>query len=359
VFLLATSSGLAGFLADAREFLAEMRFARPELLWLLLLLPALVFLNRWATRRRRADIARIGRPAAVAGQLTHPVARRRWLGLTYPLAWVLLILGVAGPQWGKSEETGIAVGRDVVIVIDFSRSMQAADMADRSATTRWEAARDAALDLVAGISRRGGHRVGVVVFAARAKLACPLTTDYDHARAIIRQLNGEHAPPEIRPTASSDAPSGTRIGVGLTAAVKAHDVRFPGFQDIVLISDGDDPADDKEWLLGAAEARKVGIPIFTVGVGNPDAVTPLKLDGDDVGTQLQETPLRQIADETGGRYIGARTGVPRLGEFFRTHLEPLPSREVSDELIPLPKERYAWFLGPALALFAIGWLRGR
>lgn len=357
--LLAVSSGLAGFLGDAREFLAELHFARPGLLWLLLLLVLLAIVNRWAMRRRRAAIARIGRPAAVAGQLTHPVPRRRWLGLAYPLAWLFLVVGVAGPQWGKSEETGIAVGRDVVIAIDLSRSMQADDMNDRSAPTRWQAARAAALDLLNGISRRGGHRVGVVLFAARAKIASPLTTDYDHVRAILEEIDGEHLPPEIRPTSSSAVPSGTRIGVGLAAAVKAHDLRFPGFQDIVLISDGDDPVDDKEWRIGTAEANKAGIPIFTVGLGNPDVVTPLKLGMDDVGTQLNEAPLRQIAEETRGQYIAARTHVPRLGEFFQANLEPLPSRDVSDESIPLPKERYPWFLGAALVLFAIVWLRGR
>src|SRR5437016_3625180 len=126
--LLNTSSGLAGFAADAREFLVALRFARPGLLWLLLVLPVFVGVNRWAARRRRAAVARIGRPAAVAGQLTHPVSRRQWLGVFYPLAWVLLVLGVAGPRWGKSDETGIAVGRDVVVVIDLSRSMQANDM---------------------------------------------------------------------------------------------------------------------------------------------------------------------------------------------------------------------------------------
>ena len=357
--VLNASSGLAGFVADAREFLAAVRFARPGMLWLLLLLPALAFVNRWATRRRRAAGARIGRPAAVAGQLTHPVARRRWLGLAYPFAWVLLVLGVAGPRWGKSDETGIAVGRDVVIVIDLSRSMWAEDMSDRGAPTRWEAARAAALDLLAGISQRGGHRVGVVVFAARAKLICPLTTDYDHARAVIAELDGTRPPPEVRPAAGSDVPSGTRIGLGLSTAVKAHDSRFPGFQDIVLISDGDDPADDKEWVCGADEARRAGIPVFAVGLGNPHVVTPLKLGEDDVGTQLQEAPLKQVAEETGGQYIAARTNVPRLGEFFRTHLEPLPTRDVSDESIPVPKEHYAWFLGPALALSGIGWIRGR
>ena len=64
--------------------------------------------------------------------------------------------------------------------------------------------------------------------------------------------------------------SGTRIGEALKAAVAAHDKRFPGYQDIVLISDGDDPADDREWVRGADEARKAEIPVHTVGVGNPD-----------------------------------------------------------------------------------------
>jgi Ca-activated chloride channel family protein len=120
-----TTSGLAGLASDAREFVAAVRFARTEMIWLLLLLPVLGLLNRWAATRRRAAIAHIGRPAALAGQLTHPVQRKRWLGLAYPLAWGALILGLAGPRWGKSDETGVAVGRDIVIVVDLSRSMQA------------------------------------------------------------------------------------------------------------------------------------------------------------------------------------------------------------------------------------------
>ena len=58
-------------------------------------------------------------------------------------------------------------------------------------------------------------------------------------------------------------------------------------------------------------------------------------------------------------YLAARRDIPRLGEFFRTRIEPHPSREVSDDAIPQPKERYPWFLVPGLLLFAIGWLRGR
>jgi Ca-activated chloride channel family protein len=358
MLLFTTASGLAGLAADVREFLAAVRFARPELLWLVLLLPALGLVNRWAAKRRRAAVARIGRPAAVAGQLTHPVPRRRWLGLAYPLAWVALVLGLAGPRWGKSGETGVAVGRDLVILIDLSRSMLADDMADPATRTRWRAARAGARDLLDGVARRGGHRVAVVVFAAHPKVLCPLTTDYDHVRAVIDDLDGEYPPHEIRP-GPPDVISGTRVGEALKAAVAAHDNRFPGYQDIVLISDGDDPADDKEWVRGADEARKAEIPVHTVGVGNPDADAFLTFGEELVPTRLREEPLMQIAAETRGRYVAARTQTPQLGEFFRTQLEPLPSRHVSDESIPLPKERYPWFLGPALALFLVGWLRGR
>ena len=70
-----TFPGLAGLLTDAREFLAAVRFARPELLWLLLLLPVLALVNRYAAARRRRATADIGRPAAVAGLQTHPRPR--------------------------------------------------------------------------------------------------------------------------------------------------------------------------------------------------------------------------------------------------------------------------------------------
>ncbi len=371
IFLL-TTSGLTGIATDVREFLTALSFAYPRALWLLLLLPILGLLNRFAARQRRSVVLQIGRPAAVAGQLTNPVPRRRWLGLAYPLGWLLLILGFAGPRWGKSEETGVAVGRDVVIAIDLSRSMRADDVnvppggwhtdnaKERFDPKRWLAAREGALDLLAGIAQRGGHRVAVVVFASHAKVLCPLTTDYDHVRFVLDEIDGQHPPPECRP-GIAEIISGTRIGAGLIEAANAHDKRFPGFQDIFLLSDGDDPGDDKEWLQGSIKAREKDIPVYAVGIGNPDQPRQIILGKEQrpVDTQLQEQPLKQIASETRGQYIAARMNPPQLGEFFRTQLEPLPSRDVSDDSIPLPKERYPWFLAPALGFFLIGWLRGK
>lgn len=364
-------SGLTGLLTDAREFLLAIRFAHPNLLWLLLLLPVLTLSNYYSARRRRRAMGEVGRPAAVAGLQTHPRPKRRWLGLAYPLGWLALILGLAGPRWGKSDEPGIAVGRDLVIVIDLSRSMLAKDLA-RDDETRWEAARDGLRDLMDGVGRRGGHRVAVVAFAAKPKLLVPLTTDYDHVRAVIEELNGRFPPPECRPGADPNVTSGTRIGAALVAAVDAHDHRFPGSQAILLLSDGDDPADDREWARGADVARKAGIPVHTVGIGNPDAESLILLDDgflevpakddqppDPVRSRLKEEPLKQIAAETRGEYLPARREVPRLGDFFRAAVEPLMNRTVSDDAIPQPRERYAWFLAPALVLFGVGWVRGK
>ena len=358
MMLLASTSGLAGYPADMRDFLAAVTFARPDTLWLLLLLPAFGLLNLWAKRRRQAAMAKIGQPRAVAAQMVGTDARR-WLRAAYPLAWVLLIVGTAGPRWGTSDETGVAVGRDVVLVLDLSQSMKGRDMAEPAAKTRWEAARNAALDLLTGMEKRGGHRVAVVVFAVRAKLLCPLTTDIEHAREIVKEIDGESPPPEIRPVAGAVVASGTRIGLGLLAAVDAHDKRFPGYQDIILVSDGDDPADDREWVKGTDKAREEKIPVHVVGVGDTETGAKLEFGKESVTTKLREEVLLQITTETRGRYVAARTNAPALGEFFRSYIEPLPSREVSDETIPLPKERYPWFLAPALVLLCVGWIRGK
>ncbi|AMV29811.1 von Willebrand factor type A domain protein [Gemmata sp. SH-PL17] len=358
-----SSSGLGGLLTDAREFLAVVRLARPDALWLLLLLPLLGLLNRWASRRRKHAVATIGRPAAVAGQLTHPRPPRRWLGFTYPLAWALLILGVAGPRWGKSDEPGVAVGRDVVIVIDLSRSMLAEDMSDPKAKTRWEGARAGALDLLNTMVRRGGHRVGVIVFASKPKVLCPVTTDYKHVKDVLEDINGKFPPPECKAGADPNITSGTRFGSALIAAVEMHDSQFKGSQDVFFISDGDDPDEsDREWVRGANAARAANVPVYTVGVGHPTkvAVPEIESVADPFGTKLQEELLEQIARETSGEYIAARTSNPQLGEFFHNRIDVQKVRTiVGEDQVPQPKERYPWVLAPALLLFLGGWLRGR
>lgn len=360
-------TGLHAFWADARQFLAAVKFARPGLLWLSLVPVTLSVVAFLAARWRRDALARVGRPAAVFGLLTRQARPGRLGRFALFLAWTLLVLGAAGPRWGKGDDDGVAVGRDVVIALDLSRSMLAADMS--GPPQRWQAAVAGAQDLIETLRARGGHRAAVVVFAAKPKLLVPLTTDYDHLRTKLAELDAAHPPPDLRP--DEGAPSGTRIGAALAAAVETHDPRFPGYQDVILISDGDDPAGDREWAVGVSAARRASIPVHAVGVGDPVRGSPVFVNGrrlsfadpdgeaTEVQTRLREDVLQSIAGEGRGSYLPARRDVPRLDEFFRKAIEPNPSRELTDDALPQPKDRSAWFLGFGLLCLAIGWWRER
>jgi len=248
----------------------------------------------------------------------------------------------------------------VVVVLDMSRSMSAEQ------PSRFERAKGAIADLSWDLQRRGGDRLGLVVFAGGAKTVCPLTHDYDHFREVLEQLDVNELPEEVRPESGG---SGTRIGAGVREAVQnAHDDRFRGFQDVILVSDGDDPAHDEEWRTGIAAAREHGIPVHTVGVGDPDHASPiptndgpLRHDDKIVHTKLEEKPLEDIARLTNGKYVVAHTKALPLGELFRTRIASRPGHDDLDEAeaLQIYRPRYAWFLGPSLLLLVLEMILGR
>jgi Ca-activated chloride channel family protein len=325
-------------------------FANTWAFSLLGLMPLLGLLGALALRRRNRALARLGSQPA----LELLVAERRWVrllrGFCASLGLTVLVVGIAGPQWGRDWSQAVAPGRDLVVVLDLSRSMFAEQ------PSRLQRAKQALADLSRALEARGGHRVGLVVFAAHARVACPLTHDYDHFREVVEGFGADRLPPDI--AATDDDESGTRIGAGLRAAVELHEPRFAGYQDILLLSDGDDPARDGEWRLPAAEARARGIPVHTVGIGDPDEDgtvptadgTPLEHDGQAVKTRLREEPLRDIAEMTEGTYIPAHTRTLPLGRLFRERIESRPVRDDAEDALPQYRQHYPWFLGGALLL---------
>lgn len=337
-------------------------FAHPWVLWLLVLLPALSLVCAWAWRWRRRALARLGNPLLLR-ELTLVRGRLRGLRTLCVLAGLSAVLvGAAGPQWGRDWNPELTAGRDLVVVLDLSRSMLAEQ------PSRQERALRALRDLADTLQKRGGHRVALVAFAGRPKVMFPLTYDYDHFRDALAELDAAYLPPELRPDPGQGATSGTRLGAALRLAAVAHDPQAAPFQDILLLSDGDDPARDDEWAGGAEAARAQNIPVHVVGIGDPDTVRTIpaeegvwKHDRVPVKTRLEEGPLQEIARRTRGVYVPARTQALPLGAIFEEVIEPRGDPAGGAEAaasLTVFRPRYAWFLGPALLLLALSMALG-
>jgi Ca-activated chloride channel family protein len=343
---------------------------------------SLVTLALFGIPRRRRALARLGGRIALLTLLGANQPRFRWRFLRAACSAVgllLLVVGIAGPQWGRDWEKSTAQGRDLVVVLDASRSMLAEDVPPSA--NRLARAKEALRDLSQTVQERGGHRLALLAFTDRPLVLCPLTHDYDLFRAKLAEVNYsgfcnrlQHI--DAAAQRSEKSPSGTRIGAALRKAVEIHGDRARGFQEILLISDGDDPADDAqhERSSGWEEARKHAIPIHTVGIGNPDVGSGIPLPrrfvldadrgageqryleygGKVVLTRLQEGPLAEIARRTGGTYTAARTNDLDLGELFRDAIEARGVREETDEALTLPvyEQRYVWFFAAGFALLA-------
>ncbi|TMQ32004.1 MAG: VWA domain-containing protein, partial [Planctomycetota bacterium] len=339
-------------------------FAHPWGFGLLAILPVMLVVAIMAGRRRRRTLVRFGTLPALRTLTSVGRGLRFVRRACLVFGLLLLVAGIAGPRWGWDWEQSAAPGRDLVVVLDLSRSMLAQDVLP----SRVERAKKALVDLSYAIQQRGGHRLALVAFAARARIFCPLTHDYDHFRAALADLDPVFVHPELRPE-GKNAASGTRIGAGLHAAVEAHDPRFRGTQDILLITDGDDPAPDadRDWQEGLAEARERNIPIHTVGLGNPLVGSPIPLRGDEllrhqgevVLTRLKERPLEAMARLTGGSYTPARTHTFDLGQLFEERIEPGATHEETDENLPVYRQRYSWFLGCAFSFLGFEMVLGQ
>ena len=342
----------------------SLTFARPALLLLLLLLPLLIALTVWMGRRRRMLLERFGQLEALAGLSTLQPRSRGRTRLCLLGAVLFLVIGLAGPRWGKGDP-GVVAGRDVMIVLDLSKSMLADDMDDASNKERWQAAQAGIRELLVYMRQHGGHRVGLIVFAAKPWLVCPLTNDYDHFEMRLNEFSPNAPPPEVNPDKEDNLPSGTRIGAAVAEGAKWHDARYSGSQDLLLISDGDDPAPDvdDEIKIGIDAAREAKIPVYVVGVGDPDNATTVTTEHDVFKTKLMELPLKRIAgtkpgtksDEEPKNYLRSLRDKPTLRDFFQTRIEPGSPREITDDVLPQPRDRAVLFLMPALVLLLMAW----
>ena len=179
------------------------------------------------------------------------------------IAFAAIVLALTRPAWNPKLHEVKRKGRDVVILLDTSRSMLAEDINPN----RLERAKIAIGDLMETIR---GDRIGIITFAGSASVKCPLTQDYAFARMALDQISTESAPR-----------GGTNVGDAIRKAVSdVFDQQVKEFKDIILITDCDDQ--QESFPVKAAEAAgQQGIRIIAVGLGNPNEGARIPITGTD------------------------------------------------------------------------------
>lgn len=298
-------------------------------------LPLLVaLLTRPASKQPRAAL-RVPFFAAIPRSVFAQHAARPWLRRVLSLlAWLLLVSAAGRPQFVGEPVNLPITGRDLLLAIDISGSMDIKDMQlyDQPAT-RLEVVKDVAGDF---IQRRVGDRIGLILFGAQPYLQTPLTFD----RTTVSTLLGE--------AAVGLAGKETAIGDAIGLAIKRLQPQKSAKQVLILLTDGANTAGEVNPLQAARLAAQAGLTIYTIGVGADDYWGPgiYGLQRINPATDLDENTLKTIAQETNGRYFRARD-TRTLMAIYRLLNELEPATRDEETFRPR-QELYPWPLFFAL-----------
>jgi Ca-activated chloride channel family protein len=324
-----------------------MRLGNPHLLWLLLAVPLAVLGYALSFAQRRRLLARLGDSAMIAKMAASvSLPRKVFRASCVVLALGLTALALSRPQAGGRATLTKQPGLDVVVALDFSRSMLAKDVYP----SRLERAKR---ELERLMDQLAGDRIGVVAFAGEP-LTYPPTTDYAAVKLFWRDLG-----PWDMPVGGTALGRAMRSGLDLLTRLRGQGGATRA-QVILLLTDGEDT--ESEPLEVAREASKLGVKIFTVGIGSRSGelipefdekgqVTGYVKDADGkyVTSRLGEAMLRQIAESTGGEYFHA--DVKRFGaEQVQAALAGLKRTEGEARVVKQYDEAFELLLLPAFLL---------
>ena len=305
----------------------NIEFANPQLLWLLLLVPALII---WYVLRHKKQEASLNF-SDLKGMVKLPKTWKAYLRhLLFALkmaALALLIVALARPQSSSTNSTSNIEGIDIVMAMDVSGSMLARDLKP----DRLTAAKNVASDFV---KDRPGDRMGVVIFSGESFTQVPLTTDHGVMLNMLAEMK------------NGLIDDGTAIGDGLATAISRLKDSEAISKVIILLTDGMNNAGSVDPYTAAEIAKLYGIRVYTIGVGTyGTAPYPVQTM---FGTQLQqmkveidEKLLTQMANMTGGKYFRANNN-QKLDEIYqeidkleRSKIEVTEFRRLHEEFYPL------------------------
>ena len=263
--------------------------------------------------------------------------------------WLLLVLAASRPQWLGEPIQLASTGRDLMLSVDISGSMEAQDMV----VGNRQASRIDVVKAVVGdfVERREGDRLGLILFAANAYIQAPLTFDRETVGTLLSEA-------EI----GIIEESATAIGDAIGLAVIHLRTRPENSRVLVLLTDGVNNAGAVSPEQAGELAKTENIKIYTIGIGADQIVqrTYFGARAINPSAQLDEDVLTQIAESTGGRYFRARD-VTDLVDIYE-ELDKLETIEQDEQTFRPTKVLFFWPLGAALiisfllALFSIPWM---
>ena len=313
-----------------------IHFLHPELLLLLLLLPAVAF---WLGRQGRVAAVEYS-SANVAREVAREARSRagRWMLLLPLLGAAFLIVGLARPQLTQGTTEIQASGIDIVIAIDVSGSMQSLDYkVDGKPTSRVTTVKGAVAKF---IDARADDRMGMIEFAGEPYLISPLTLDHDWLRQGLERVD------------TGTIPDGTAIGDAIAMGVNRLRDQPSKSKIIVLLTDGCNNMGKISPLLAAESAKALGVKIYTIGAGiRGKAPMPVKdAFGNTqivmVPSDVDEDTLGKIAQMTGGQFFRA-TDTEKLNETY-AQIDRMEKTARTMKKYEHVSDLFAWAVVPGL-----------
>lgn len=328
--------------------MSMFRFARPEILYLLLLVPVLIILFVVVYKRKKNALKRFGDLEVIKTLMpdvsyVRPVVKFIFL----VIAVLFIILGLAGPQFGSKLQEVKRKGIEIVIALDVSNSMLAEDIQPN----RLERAKQAISKLT---SRLQNDKIGLIVFAGDAYTQIPVTTDYGAVKMFLSSVNTEIVPNQ-----------GTAIGSAIELAMNSFTPESEIQKAIIIITDGENHEDDA--IQAAKEAASKGIVVYTLGMGLPQGgPIPVKgnygqktykknKQGNVVVSKLNEKVLQQIAAAGTGSYVRANNTQVGLEKLI-DKIEALEKTEFDARVYADYDERFQYLLILALLFLLLDFM---
>lgn len=269
------------------------RFADPNVLYLLIILPFVAIFYFYSNYRRTKRLRKYGDPELLSMLMPEASAHRPIF--KFWVLWIALGLSIvmlARPQFGTRLEKVKRSGIETIIALDISNSMLAEDVVP----SRLEKAKSLISRLVSNFN---DDKVGLIVFAGDAFTQLPITSDYISAKMFLESI-----------TPSLISSQGTNIGEAIRLAIKSFTPQEKVGRAIIVITDGENH--EGGAVEAAKEAASKGMKVFVLGIGSPDG-SPIPLEGSNdyrkdnqgnvIVTRLNEQMCREVAQAGNGVYI--------------------------------------------------------